>query len=228
METIRLTMQDALNIVHEGYAHHDFRLNEVEGIVCDFGNLQCVDFRGTEFTGALENGGIWDIIRDARTLPWHDKRVGWSHAGFLKGARVAVDGYLNLALDLNRPVAFFGHSLGAGLAINAAAMMKNMGWNVVFMFGLGAPRTLRRRTQRKFEKLGIQTHLFANPGDPVDNVPPPWLGFRHAVELTRTARPGQGFPGISHNHMMPHYVEALVGEYRNETIPDHFDIVIPD
>lgn len=201
------TLEDAIKIIEDGTRDHTFRVNEVEGLFRQYGGTQVVAFRGTEFDKFFSGWGWRDVLRDLRAIPWYDKRVGWSHAGFLKGARGAVDRGLFGFLRKSEPVVLLGHSLGGALAINAAAMLKNTGFNVESVTTFGAPRTLTKSARKKYIKLRIPTSQYTNRGDPIPDIPCRWWGYRHVNEV-KTGRPPNGY-SILRNHMLAHYREAI-------------------
>lgn len=188
----------------ESYFKHTGRVNEVEYLISEVDGRQIVAFRGTEVDKFLSGGGWVDLIRDLRAFPWFDRRVGWSHAGFLKGARLVVERQLQYKLDRTKPVTLTGHSLGGALAMNAAALLKSKGFIVTDVTTFGAPRTFMRGTARNFR---IPTTNYSNPGDPVPDMPFRWWGYRHVNEVP-TIRPARGY-SILTNHLVSCYQEAF-------------------
>ncbi len=196
----------ALQLSDEAYKSVTLRVDGCEAYCTTFGGTQVVAFRGTE-AGKLISGGGWrDVLRDIRAFPWRDKRVGWSHAGFLKGAKGVVDCGLFGLLRRGKPVVLVGHSLGGALAINAAAMLHSMGFNVAGVMTFGAPRTFTKGTADKWRRR-VPVWEFSNPGDPVPDVPFKFFGYRHINEIL-TARKADGYSALN-NHMLPFYYEAF-------------------
>lgn len=204
-----ITPHQAIQYCQEAADTHDFRVAEVEGIVRHHEGAQVVAFRATEAGRFVTGAGFVDVLRDLRFYPWYDKRVGWSHAGFLKGARGAVDKGLFGFLTRDKPVALVGHSMGGAIAINAAAMLASMGFTVNQVITFGCPRSFRRGALRRYYKHGIITDQYSNRGDPVPDVPLRWWGYRHINEIV-TSRPAVlRLPFTAYNHKLIHYTEAL-------------------
>lgn len=187
----------------KSYKTYTHKVAEVECNLSIIDNIQVVSFRGTEASGLISEGGWRDVIRDLRTFPWYDRRVGWSHAGFLKGAQGIVDKALFGALRRELPIVIDGHSLGGSLGINAAAILNAEGFNVTQVVTFGAPRTLLKSSAKRLAKSGISIIEYSNPGDPIPDMPFRWWGYRHVNEV-HTSRPAQGY-SIAKNHMLEHY-----------------------
>ena len=202
-----LPKEDILTILEQSYIAKTIRVKEVECLVMKWDGYQVVAFRGTEFSDMLETNGFWDVIRDLRAIPWYDKRVGWSHAGFLKGARGVVDKGLYGLLRRDEPILVLGHSLGAALALNAAVMLESMGFMVDGVIGVGSPRTFLKGTAKKVRKYGLPVWEFCNHGDPVTHLPFSWWGFDH-VNRIQIGDPEADL-SISDNHMLSSYKETL-------------------
>lgn len=100
---------DLCALVEQAYERQTGVIHEVEYHLLQFARFQVLIFRGTEGGKFLSGSGWRDVIRDIRILPWYDKRCGWCHAGFLKGARGVVS---RLQLK-DKPIILSGHSLGA-------------------------------------------------------------------------------------------------------------------
>lgn len=208
MNKYQISERHAVLLAQESYADHTVRVREVEVLVRDLAleGIQVVIPRGTEFQGLVSGGGWRDMIRNLRAFPWYDRRTGWSHAGFLKGARGVTDRGLYGLLRKDRPVVCVGHSLGGALALNIAAILHHDGFLVSQVVTFGAPKTFAFGSDR-FDKLGIPTVQWTNPGDPIADLPLGLFGYRHVNEV-KTSRDAQGY-SISNNHGIDQYAEAF-------------------
>ncbi len=199
---------EVIQAIERGYEEHTVRVHDVECLVITTDLEQIIVPRGTEFGGFFDEGGWRDVLRDLRTRPWPSERLGgWSHSGFLKGARALVDEKLLVELDHVRPIYFMGHSLGGALALNCAGLLHAHGYNIGGVITLGSPRTFTKGTAKKIKALGFPIWQFSNPGDPVPDVPFRFWRFRHCNEIY-TDRKRRGY-AISKNHMMRYYREAF-------------------
>lgn len=201
-----------LKIAEASYLDSTLCVGEIECLVTSMHGYQIVAPRGTE-AGALLSGHGWrDVVRDVRFMPWYDKRVGWSHAGFLKGARGIVDKGLFGLLRRELPIIFVGHSLGGAIALNAAAMLHAEGFDAHHVVTFGSPRSFKKGTAKRFKDTGINVVQYSNDGDPITDVPFRWWRFRHVNEVA-TSRKTNTY-SISDNHLLPAYVDALSIENR--------------
>ncbi len=157
-----------------------------------------VIFRGTEFGGFISKMGFMDVVRDIRIVPWRDKRTGWGHAGFLKGARGVVDGPLRDYITPSMPITLAGHSMGAGVSLFAALMLHSEGYQIKEWVGFGCPRPTIGRKGLPFPATSYRNH-----GDPVTQVPRKWMGgYSHPIRLTRI--------GQISGHSIGLYMDALL------------------
>lgn len=178
------------------YRRKDICVGNCEAIVESTPFRQIVACRGTS--------DVWDMIRNIRAVPWYVGRVGWSHAGFVKGARGLVDRGLYGVLRKKTPIILTGHSLGGALALNAAAILKDQGFNVEAVITFGAPRTWRKSTIKRW-KGKFEVVQYINEGDFVDNLPSRWTGWRHA-NITET---GHGGSLSKEWHRIGEYIKAI-------------------
>lgn len=199
------------------YEEQHIRVNEVEAAVFqDPRGFAVVVFRGTE-GGQLISGNGWvDVLRDLRVVPWYDRRVGWSHAGFLKGAQGVVDRGLYGLLRRDQYIVCLGHSMGGAVALNAAALLEAEEFNVLACYTIGSPRTLTKGARKRFRKLSVDVRQYSNPGDPICDVPFRWWGYRHLKEI-HTDREADGY-SIANNHLVGHYRQAFEGRARLQDI----------
>lgn len=116
-------------------------------------------FRGTEPERSE------DLITDLRYVKTDFPGGGRVHKGFLR-AFTWVEHYIEDALEeLNQPLIFTGHSLGAALALLAAAM-----WRPRAVYLFGCPRAGNRAFVKR---IACPVHRFENRGDLVTHIPPP-------------------------------------------------------
>ena len=205
-----LPVEVLLKLADESYQQHTIKVAEVECLITIVDGIQVVSVRGTE-GGALISGNGWlDVLRDIRIVPWYNRHTGWSHAGFLKGAKGIVDRGLFGALRRSLPVVLTGHSMGGAIALNAAMLLKGAGFNVSLVVTFGAPRTFKKGAAKKFTKSGISCYQYAMENDPVTKVPFRWWRYRHVNEI----KIGQGF-GLSafESHLLKSYSRHLAGGY---------------
>lgn len=204
--TYPIPIASALKLSGDAYECVTLRVDGCEAYCTTFGDTQVVAFRGTEAGNLITGGGWKDVLRDMRAFPWWSARVGWSHSGFLKGARGVVDCGLFGILRRDIPVVLVGHSLGGALSINAAAMLHTMGFNVVGVMTFGSPRTFTKGTADKWRQR-LPIWEFSNAGDPIPDVPFKFFGYRHVNEIP-TSRKADGY-SILKNHMIDFYYEAF-------------------
>ena len=193
---------DLARICELAYKAKTGSVGEVEYLITEHDGFTVIAFRGTEATRWWSNGGWRDILRDVRFIPWYDRRIGWAHAGFLKGAKRAVEQILELHLP--GPIYVTGHSLGAGLATCAAAILKAQGLDIWEAVLFGSPRALTKSAQKRYK---VKCTSYRNGHDFVTTVPRRSWGFRHPVELTQLGK--QGADRTWSDHWIPLYTEAL-------------------
>jgi predicted lipase len=131
-------------------------------------------FRGTE----SKNPTDW--ARDAQFAPQIGELDGRVHSGFraaLNEVWAAVEASLEAAA---KPIVVTGHSLGAGLAVLAAARAISSGHDVSFVYLYGCPRPgladFRSAYDRRLQSV---TFNVINHIDLVTRVPFLAQGFRH-------------------------------------------------
>ena len=195
-----------LKLSAASYDQLSCKIGETECLVTYIDDFQIVAFRGTEVSKLISGSGWRDVLRDIRLMPWYDKRVGWSHSGFLKGAQDMVDHGLHGFLRTEKPTILTGHSLGGVLAINSAMLLHAMGFKVDSVVTFGAPRTFLRGSVRRFKETGISILEYSNPGDPVPGHPFRIWGYRHVNEVM-TDRKREAFS--INNHLIDRYEEAF-------------------
>lgn len=197
---------DICALVVGGYETHTGRVGEVEYSVHTLPDMTVISFRGTEASKLLSGSGWRDVIRDMRIMPWYDRRTGWAHAGFLKGARSVIDGPLRgFLFQCSKPLVLTGHSLGAAMSLLAAMMLAADGQVVREWVGFGCPRALIGQRELPFEATA-----YRNRGDIVTELIRPWMfGYRHPVPLVQLGMPA--WPNWP-DHDVGNYLEALAPE----------------
>ncbi|MEZ4471998.1 MAG: lipase family protein [bacterium] len=157
-------------------------LGEFEGagtlaVLSTSGSAVFLSFRGTDFDE------LADLLTDLK-LRLIDAEVGRVHAGF-SGALDAVWPALVAALpDDGRPLCVVGHSLGGALAQLAGSRLRTRADLRVVSFGsprVGDAAFARGLTTALAGRLVRVTH----DHDPVGDLPPQGLGYRHAGQTLR-------------------------------------------
>lgn len=187
---------DICALVEQGYERHTGSYREVEYHLVQMAAVQVLVFRGTEASKFFSGSGWRDVIRDIRILPWYDKRTGWSHSGFLKGARGVVD---QIQLR-DKPVIVTGHSLGAAISLLAGLILHADGHHVLEWVGFGCPRTGWGRG------LPFPGHHYRHRGDIVTQIPGI---YRHRIEPVQL---GEGRGSNWTDHDIGAYLQYLVDE----------------
>lgn len=128
--------------------------------------------------------------------------IGKVHRGFWQ-AWQAIAVPVLAAVD-GKPVTLVGHSLGAAIAIMAAAQMTMSGNPPVAVFGFEPPRTS--------PNLGLRTllakvplHLYVNGLDLVPSLP---LDWQHPGVLTHIGKPSMPLPNVK-DHAIARVIAAL-------------------
>jgi len=213
MVSTSLEMLRLAQMCERAYAHHTGVVGEIEYLVED----RTVAIRGTE-TGLLLSGlGFLDVIRDLRILPWYDRRIGWAHAGMLKGARDLFDHLLwetellrdcvgdeppRAAKPLFAPITITGHSLGAGVGLLLAHLVRAFGFPVRFV-GFGTPRCMISKPHPN-----VVATYYRHGDDPFTEVPRWWMGGYRPLPVVQLGyEDGLERRG---DHAMRHYVRELL------------------
>ena len=131
--------------------------------------LAVVIVRGTEGPKTGWHVGA-DWVRNLRAVPWYDQYLGWTHSGYLKGARGLFKVCYNdiLAVRHEMPVGFAGHSKGGAEASDLAAMFYGY-FKPAFVVTFGASRPGRLAALE-----GLPFDRFIHGRDPVPYMPP-WI-----------------------------------------------------
>jgi hypothetical protein len=143
-----------------------------QGYVCRRDATTFVVFAGTD------PGVVKTVLTDGKTWP--------DPSGVHPGFRAALDAVWPQLLEAvaspgRGRLLVAGHSLGAALAVLAAADLQNRAGIVAdAVYGFGLPRVGGTQFGASYEPvLGARTFRLVNGDDPVPSVPPPLLGFRH-------------------------------------------------
>lgn len=178
------------------------RDNEVEFFIESIDDAIIIAIRGTE-TNAT------DVVRDLRLYPWYDKRVGWAHAGFLKGARVIEDEITEeiLGHGANKAIYVSGHSLGGAIALLLGKILHYERFNVQEIVTFGAPRAVFGPSLGRFKHLKVTQ--FRNGSDLVTTLPNALFGYVH-VNIVQIGEPfSKDLLSWTKYHGMKYYDELI-------------------
>jgi hypothetical protein len=160
-----------------GYPETDpFDEDGVQGFTATAPDRQVVCFRGTD------EGSDWLRNLDGRQVPFATQTglgaPGLVHAGFLSGW-LAVRWLVESGLDPEKETLLCGHSLGAALAVLAAANLKSRGYRIGDVYLYGCPRVGDPDFAEWYDdRLGDRTWRHVHNADLVCRVPlgiPDWL-----------------------------------------------------
>ena len=155
---------------------------DTEGYIAANEKIIVVAFRGTEPTH------LQDLLADAK-LHKVQGPLGEVHRGFLHAFELVKDDVFNAIQrlrDKNHPQSLWctGHSLGAALAVVAAAHLLVEDQTVNGLYNFGQPRVGDDRFAREFNRRLPGRHFrFVNNNDSVTRVPPRAFGYGHTGEL---------------------------------------------
>lgn len=128
--------------------------------------------------------------------------IGQVHHGFWKAwGAIAVD--VLAAID-GRPVTLVGHSLGAAIAIMAAAAMVVGGNPPAAVYGFEPPRVSTNGSVAAV-LAKVPLSLFKNGNDIVPDLPPDWC---HAGAIQQIGRPALPFANVT-DHAIARVITAL-------------------
>ena len=211
--------------VERGYHEKTGQWGDNEFLIDLIDGYTAITFRGTETVKLkrdLVKGGVGhflekaksfvaDVATDIRALPWYDRRIGWGHAGFLKAARGIVDRELSIFDMYKEPLILAGHSLGGGIAREAAQFLEAMGYCVIEVVDFGSPRSHIGET-----KYTPRMTSYRYGQDYVTTVPWGFVwDYQHPYESKqgRLVQLGPGYdPDGDHtwdDHPIELYIEAL-------------------
>ncbi|MBU9147385.1 alpha/beta fold hydrolase [Burkholderia multivorans] len=128
--------------------------------------------------------------------------IGQVHHGFWKAwGAIAAD--VLAAID-GRPVTLVGHSLGAAIAIMAAAAMVVGGNPPTAVYGFEPPRVSTNGSVAAV-LAAVPLNLFKNGNDIVPDLPIDW---QHAGPIRQIGKPSLPFPNIA-DHAIARVIAAL-------------------
>lgn len=139
---------------------------------------------------------------DFNFLPQNIPGLGCVHRGFWD-AWQAIETDVWAAID-GRPVIFAGHSLGAAIAILAAAASTNGGNPPEAVYGFEPPRVSFDLSIRTV-LAQVPTHLYKNGNDIVPDLP---FGAHHPALLNKIGKALLPIPNVR-DHMMDRVLLAL-------------------
>ena len=119
-------------VAQRAYDQSTHRWKGVEALLVEEHDFDVLAFRGTE-------GSIRDVIRDLRAIPWHDTRLGWCHAGFLKAGR-GIWPQIEWLVESRKPLFLTGHSKGAAEATIVAGLFTAAGKAPAALVTFGSPK----------------------------------------------------------------------------------------
>lgn len=153
-------------------AENDVLVRERENVV----TLSC---RGTEASRAIHNDfsmeglrNTRDILKDLRFWPYQMPDGSWVHKGFGRAAEVWCEAYALKLVEIGKPVVLTGHSLGAAMAVQMAAVLRGMGLNVLEVVTYGEPAGFYFGSEKKYQALNIPTTSYLNANDWIRFAPP--------------------------------------------------------
>lgn len=150
-------------------------------------------------------GAVQDIRRDLMAWPTYSRILGAHlHTGFLGGA-VSVSEYILTRCPLDKPVVVTGHSLGGGIALILALLLRHARVNVMECVLFGAPKIISKKSKAVCAGLNLTSYRHGN--DFVTTVPRYLWGYVHPAPLlqlgSRAGRPSWD------DHAIGNYVDAL-------------------
>jgi triacylglycerol lipase len=151
----------------------------------------CIAFPGTD------NAACW--VTDLDAVPMSVAGIGDVHRGFWQAWQAISVSVL--AAVAGQPVTLVGHSLGAAIALLAAADMKASGNPPAAVFAFEPPRVSPGIAVRALLS-GVPLHMYKNGHDLVPDLP---LGWNHAGLLTHIGKPVLLLPNV-----VDHSIERVI------------------
>lgn len=163
-------------------------------IVRDVADGRVIAFPGTD--------SVADLLADFDVKPDPVPFLGHVHGGFWN-AYQAIQQEVTNAVAGN-PVIFVGHSLGAALAIVAAASFVANGNPVKAVWGFAPPRVSPDASISSV-LAGTHMNLYRNGNDAVPAVPPMWPQSGSLIQIGKASLP---FINLK-DHSLSRYIAAL-------------------
>lgn len=163
-------------------------------IVRDVADGRVIAFPGTD--------SVADLLADFDVKPDPVPFLGHVHGGFWN-AYQAIQQEVIDAVSGN-PVIFVGHSLGAALAIVAAASFVANGNPVKAVWGFAPPRVSPDASISSV-LAGTHMNLYRNGNDAVPAVPPMWPQSGSLIQIGKASLP---FINLK-DHSLSRYIAAL-------------------
>lgn len=154
----------------------------------------CVAFRGSDDVDS------W--IHNLDAVPVSVPGMGDCHRGFYLAWQAIAPEVIAAIGD--RPVTLAAHSLGAAIALLAAASLTLAGKPPVAVYAFEPPRVSFDLTLRNL-LAKVPMHLYRNGSDPVTNLPPSGM---HPALLTHIGKPAGILPIIA-DHLLPNVTKNL-------------------
>jgi triacylglycerol lipase len=169
----------------------------------------CVTFRGSD------NDASWATNFDILTLD--DTLVGKVHKGFWEAWQVIAEQVKQACADAKSPIILCGHSLGAALAILAAADFARSGIPVKALYGFEPPCV---SPQSNIREIISKTPywLYRNGSDPVPDVPQFWSQSGDLIHLGHPA-PFLDLKEDIEDHLLTSVIPALQAMYLTSPLP---------
>jgi pimeloyl-ACP methyl ester carboxylesterase len=188
---------------------------ENDALVRQRGGYTEISCRGTEmresvFAGNFSINGIRnarDVFKDLRFWPYSMPNGSQVHKGFGRAAVSWCERYALRLAKINKPIILTGHSLGAAMAVQMAAILKWMNLSVAEVVVFGEPASFYWKAEERYRAMKIPTTSYLNENDWIQFAPP-WGST--SVERTYLNKK----PGLSRAaHGIERYMAAL--ENRN-------------
>jgi len=130
------------------------------------------------------------------------------HKGFGRAAVSWCERYALRLVKINKPIILTGHSLGAAMAVQMAAILKWMHLSVAEVVVFGEPASFYWKAEERYRAMKLPTTSYLNENDWI-RFAPPWGST--SVERTYLNKK----PGISRSaHGIERYIAAIGNEIK--------------
>ncbi len=173
-----------------------------------FGNVNSAG-RAVMYGDVLAFRGSDDIsswVHDIDACPTEVTGLGRVHAGFWSAYMEIKDSVLGAA-----PSVTTGHSLGAAMAILAAADLCLFGRPPKACYAFEPPRaSIDSTLGNVLAQHGVQIYLYKNGNDLVPDVPIhiPFYDWQHCRPLIHIGKPAEPYPNVT-DHEIQRVIDAL-------------------